>query len=171
MTLIETEDDARAFVPADPERLSFATQTTLSVDDTAGIVAILRERFPSIALPHKEDICYATSNRQDAVKAIAAQADLLLVIGSPNSSNSVRLVEVGARAGVARAHLIGSAADIDWRWFDGVSAVGLTAGASAPEDLVEGVVAALAARFDLTREDVTVAREDVQFKLPRALAG
>jgi 4-hydroxy-3-methylbut-2-enyl diphosphate reductase len=171
MTLIETEEDARVFEPANPEMLSFATQTTLSVDDTAGIVAILRERFPFIALPHKEDICYATSNRQDAVKAIAATADLLLVIGSPNSSNSVRLVEVALRAGAKRARLIGSAADIDWSWLDGARTVGLTAGASAPEDLVEGVVAALAARFDLPREDVTVAREDVAFKLPRALAG
>lgn len=169
ITLIETVEDAQAFQPIDATQLSFVTQTTLSVDDTAEIVATLRERFPSIAAPRKEDICYATSNRQDAVKAIANGSDLLLVIGAPNSSNSKRLVEVGLRAGAKASHLIQTAAEIDWGWFDGVSVLGLTAGASAPEDLVQAVIAALGARYDVTVQDVTVTREDVVFKLPRAL--
>jgi 4-hydroxy-3-methylbut-2-enyl diphosphate reductase len=170
IALIETAADARAFTPRDPAKLSFVTQTTLSVDDTAEIVAVLQERFPAIAAPHKEDICYATTNRQDAVKAVAASADLVLVIGSPKSSNSVRLVEVAKRAGARDARLVGSAADVDWAWFDGVRAVGVTAGASAPEDLVEDLIAAIAARFDARVEEVAVTREDVTFKLPRVLA-
>ena len=171
ITLIETVADAERFEAADPGRLSFVTQTTLSVDDTAEIVAALRRRFPAVAAPRKEDICYATSNRQDAVKAIAEGCDLLLVIGAPNSSNSRRLVEVGLKAGAKASHLIQTAAEIDWRWFEGVAVAGLTAGASAPEDLVEGVIAAIGARFDVEVAEVTVTREDVQFKLPRAVAG
>ncbi|BCW90222.1 4-hydroxy-3-methylbut-2-enyl diphosphate reductase [Alphaproteobacteria bacterium SO-S41] len=171
ITLIETVADVEAFEAADATKLSFVTQTTLSVDDTAEIVTALRRRFPAIAAPRKEDICYATSNRQDAVKAIAEGCDLLLVIGAPNSSNSKRLVEVGLRAGAKASHLIQTAAEIDWTWFDGVRLAGLTAGASAPEDLVEEVIAAVGARFVVSVEEVTVTREDVVFKLPRALAG
>ncbi len=170
ITLIETVEDADAFIAADPAKLSYVTQTTLSVDDTADIVAALRARFPAIAAPRKEDICYATSNRQDAVKAIAPGCDLLLVIGAPNSSNSKRLVEVGLRAGASASHLVQTAGEIDWRWFEGVRLAGLTAGASAPEDLVEAVITAIGARFAVAVEEVTVTREDVVFKLPRALA-
>jgi 4-hydroxy-3-methylbut-2-enyl diphosphate reductase len=170
ITLIETPADAEAFLPRDPAQLSFVTQTTLSVDDTAEIVAVLQRRFPAIAAPHKEDICYATTNRQDAVKAMARDVDLVLVIGSPKSSNSVRLVEVAKRAGAADARLVGSAADVDWSWFAGARTVGVTAGASAPEDLVEELIAAIAARFDARVEEVSVTREDVVFKLPRVLA-
>ncbi len=170
ITLIETNEDAEAFQAPPGVKLSFATQTTLSVDDTAEVVAILQRRFPEIAPPHKEDICYATSNRQDAVKAIAKGCDLLLVIGAPNSSNSKRLAEVGLRAGAKASYLIQTAAEIDWSWFAGVTVMGLTAGASAPEDLVTDVIDAVAARFHVTQHDVTVTREDVVFKLPRALA-
>jgi len=170
ITLLETNADAEKFQPRDPARLAFVTQTTLSVDDTAEMVAILQRRFPEIAAPHKEDICYATTNRQDAVKAMAAQADLVLVIGSPKSSNSVRLVEVAKRAGAKDAQLVASAEHVDWRWFDGVRAVGVTAGASAPEDLVQGLIDAIAARFSARVEEVRVTDEDVVFKLPRVLA-
>jgi 4-hydroxy-3-methylbut-2-enyl diphosphate reductase len=170
ISLIETAADAEAFTPRDPAKLSFVTQTTLSVDDTAEIVSVLQRRFPGIAAPHKEDICYATTNRQDAVKAIAREADLVLVIGSPKSSNSVRLVEVARRAGANDARLVGSADDVDWGWFDGVAAVGVTAGASAPEDLVEQLIAAISARFDARVEEVRMTKEDVMFKLPRVLA-
>jgi len=170
ITLLETVADAEQFQPADPRQLSFVTQTTLSVDDTAEMVAVLQRRFPDIAAPHKEDICYATTNRQDAVKAMAEQADLVLVIGSPKSSNSVRLVEVAKRAGARAAQLVGSAADVDWRWFEGARAVGVTAGASAPEDLVEELIAAISARFNARVEEVRVTKEDVTFKLPRVLA-
>ena len=170
ITLIETEADARAFAPADAANLAFVTQTTLSVDDTAGIVGVLRERFPQIAAPHKEDICYATTNRQEAVKAMAAEAELFLVIGAETSSNSKRLVEVAERAGARAAHLVASADDVDWRWFEGVKTLGLTAGASAPEDLVQGLIEACAARFDTRVEEVATTREDVVFKLPRVLA-
>jgi 4-hydroxy-3-methylbut-2-en-1-yl diphosphate reductase len=168
--LLETVEDAEVFQPSDPSKLSFVTQTTLSVDDTAEMVAVLQRRFPGIAAPHKEDICYATTNRQDAVKAMARDADLVLVIGSPKSSNSVRLVEVAKRAGARDARLVGSAEDVEWSWFDGVRVVGVTAGASAPEDLVEELIAAIAARFDARVEEVAVTREDVVFKLPRVLA-
>jgi 4-hydroxy-3-methylbut-2-enyl diphosphate reductase len=170
VTLIETLDDVAVFKPKDPSKLAFITQTTLSVDDTAEIVGALQARFPAISPPHKEDICYATTNRQDAVKALGARAHLLLVIGSKTSSNSVRLVEVGLRAGARAAYLIDDASGIDWAWFDGVTSVGLTAGASAPEDLVEGVMAACNARFDVNVQEVLVTREDVIFKLPRAVA-
>ena len=169
MTLIETVEDAEAFVPpADSAGLAFLTQTTLSVDDTAQIVAVLQRRFPDIAAPKGEDICYATSNRQEAVKAIAGRAEAMLVIGAPNSSNSLRLVEVAEREGV-RAMLIQRAADIDFDWLRGVALLGLTAGASAPEILVREVVDALAARFDVREEQITTARETIAFKLPRGL--
>lgn len=170
ITLIETAADAAKFTPRDPAKLAFVTQTTLSVDDTAEIVAALQQRFPTMAAPHKEDICYATTNRQDAVKAMGARADLVLVIGSPKSSNSVRLVEVAKRAGAKNARLVNSADDVDWGWFENVRAVGVTAGASAPEDLVEDLVAAIGSRFDATLEEVRVTEEDVEFKLPRVLA-
>jgi 4-hydroxy-3-methylbut-2-en-1-yl diphosphate reductase len=170
ITLLETVADAERFTPRDPAKLSFVTQTTLSVDDTAEMVAVLQRRFPAIAAPHKEDICYATTNRQDAVKAIAERADLVLVIGSPKSSNSVRLVEVAKRAGAPDARLVGSAADVDWGWFDDVGAVGVTAGASAPEDLVDELINAITSRFEARVEEIAVTREDVTFKLPRVLA-
>jgi len=170
VTLIETVEDARRFTPKDPAKVAFVTQTTLSVDDTADIVAALRARFPAIAAPHKEDICYATTNRQDAVKRLAESCDLMLVVGSANSSNSVRLVEVAQRAGASAAHLIDDASGIDWAWFEGVSALGVTAGASAPESLVEAVIDAISTRYALTVEEVAHARETVTFKLPRVLA-
>jgi 4-hydroxy-3-methylbut-2-en-1-yl diphosphate reductase len=169
VTLIEDLKDAAAWMPKDASNVAFLTQTTLSVDDTADMVALLRERFPGIAAPHKEDICYATTNRQDAVKHLAEQTELILVVGSRNSSNSVRLKEVGLKAGASAAHLIDDAGGIDWAWFEGVSRVGLTAGASAPEDLVQGVVDAIAARFDTTVEELVEARETITFKLPRLL--
>jgi 4-hydroxy-3-methylbut-2-enyl diphosphate reductase len=171
ITLIETAADAEAFQPQDPTRLAFVTQTTLSVDDTAAIVSVLQRRFPSMAAPHKEDICYATTNRQEAIKALARQTDLVLVVGSANSSNSVRLVEVAERAGAPAAHLIDDVRGIDWAWFDGVRILGLTAGASAPEVLVEGVMDALHARFEVEIEEGLAARETVIFKLPKVLAG
>jgi 4-hydroxy-3-methylbut-2-enyl diphosphate reductase len=170
ISLIETVADAEDFMPRDAAKLAFVTQTTLSVDDTAEIVGVLQRRFPEIAAPHKEDICYATTNRQEAVKTLAARAGLVLVIGAPNSSNSVRLVEVAKRAGADDARLINCAGDVDWAWFEGVSVVGVTAGASAPENLVEDLVAAIAARFDARVEEVRVTDEDVVFKLPRVLA-
>ncbi len=171
VTLIETVADARAYEPRDPANVAFVTQTTLSVDDTAGIVAALRERFPAIAAPHKEDICYATTNRQEAVKAVAARSDVLLVIGSANSSNSVRLVEVAKRAGVTQAHLIDDAAALDLAWIGAAETVGVTAGASAPEVLVQGVIDRLGEVYDVTVEELDAERETVSFKLPRALAG
>jgi 4-hydroxy-3-methylbut-2-enyl diphosphate reductase len=168
MTLIETLDDARTVAVTDPETLGFLTQTTLSVDDTSDMVAELHRRFPTIQGPKGDDICYATSNRQAAVKAMAPRADLVLVIGATNSSNSQRLREVAEREGAA-SHLIQRAVDIDWRWFDGVSTLGLTAGASAPEVLVQEVLASLSERFSVSTENITTAVEQVVFKLPRAL--
>ena len=171
MSLVEDEAQAEAFAPPVPGApLAFATQTTLSVDDTARIVEILKRRFPAVAGPSKEDICYATTNRQEAVKAIAGQVDALVVIGSPNSSNSKRLVEVAKAAGCADARLIGGAAEIDGGWLAGVARLGISAGASAPEILVEEVVAACRRLRPVTVEEVAVAREDVSFKLPRELA-
>jgi 4-hydroxy-3-methylbut-2-enyl diphosphate reductase len=169
VTLIENIDDARNWTPKDASNVAFLTQTTLSVDDTADMVDLLKARFPGIAAPHKEDICYATTNRQDAVKHLAQASELVLVVGSRNSSNSVRLAEVGLKAGARDARLIDDASGLDWAWFEGVSRVGLTAGASAPEDLVQGVIDAIAARFDVTVEDLVEARETVTFKLPRLL--
>jgi 4-hydroxy-3-methylbut-2-enyl diphosphate reductase len=171
IALVETVEDVATLSPRDPARLAFVTQTTLSVDDTAGIVAALKARFPAIAAPHKEDICYATTNRQEAVKALAKRCALVLVIGAENSSNSVRLVEVAKRAGARDAQLIGSVDDVDWDAVASARSVGVTAGASAPEDLVEAVIAAAQARFDATVEELTVTREDVVFKLPRVVGG
>jgi 4-hydroxy-3-methylbut-2-enyl diphosphate reductase len=168
--LIETVEDARTFEAKDAANLAFVTQTTLSVDDTEEIVGILQDRFPEMATPYKEDICYATTNRQQAVKAIGATADLVLVVGAPNSSNSVRLVEVAKRAGARDAHLVQKADDVDWAWFEGAVRVGISAGASAPEELVEDLVAAIANRFAVRIEEVRVAEEDVVFKLPREVA-
>ena len=170
VTLIQTVQDASVYVPRDPANLAFVTQTTLSVEDTADVVEALRSRFPEIAAPHKEDICYATTNRQEAVKRLAADCDLLLVVGSRNSSNSLRLVEVGMKAGAKDARLIDQADGIDWAWFDGVEVVGVTAGASAPELLVQGVIAALSARYDVTIDEISGEPETVTFKLPRAVA-
>jgi 4-hydroxy-3-methylbut-2-enyl diphosphate reductase len=169
ITLVETLADVAALRPADPAHLAFITQTTLSVDDTHELVAALRRRFPEIAGPHKEDICYATTNRQQAIKQIAPHADLVLIIGAPNSSNSVRLVEVAERAGAKRAVLIENAGRIDWSLLDGAGTVALSAGASAPETLVRDVIDALRARYDLTVEETTVTKEHVEFNLPRAL--
>jgi 4-hydroxy-3-methylbut-2-enyl diphosphate reductase len=170
VTLVETVEDARAFQPRDPARLAVATQTTLSVDDTAEIQAVLKERFPLMAAPHKEDICYATTNRQEAVKQVAPEADLVLVLGSQNSSNSLRLVEVALKSGARDALLIDDVGQLDWSRLDGVRTVGVTAGASAPEVLVQGVLDALCARFDCTVEDIAPVHENVAFKLPRALS-
>tara|TARA_R110002110_G_scaffold6054_4_gene30585 strand:- start:4642 stop:5598 length:957 start_codon:yes stop_codon:yes gene_type:complete len=170
VTLIETLADAGAFTPRDPGKIAFVTQTTLSVDDTASIVAALRLRFPAIAGPHKEDICYATTNRQEAVKAIAQEVDAMLVIGAPNSSNSMRLVEVAERAGCRYAALVQRASDIDWEALGTPASIGLTAGASAPEVLVEEVIDAFRRVFDVTVEESSVRREAVRFKLPRALS-
>lgn len=170
VALIETVEDARAFTPKDASNVAFATQTTLSVEDTAEIVAALRERFPDISAPHKEDICYATTNRQDAVKVVASRADVLLVLGSANSSNSVRLVEVGKRSGAKGAYLIDDANGLDLAWLNSAATVGVTAGASAPEVLVQGVIDRLGETFDVTVEEVDTVRETVSFKLPRALA-
>ncbi len=167
--LVETVADVSGLTPNDPDRLAFITQTTLSVDDTADIVAALQARFPKIVGPHKEDICYATTNRQEAVKAMAPKVDAMLVIGAPNSSNSQRLVEVGSKAGCAYSQLVQRAADIDWRALKGIRSVGITAGASAPEVLVDEVVDAFRARYDVTLDLVETAREDVEFKVPRVL--
>ena len=167
--LVETEADVAHLNVRDEARLAYITQTTLSVDDTAGIVAALHARFAAITGPHKEDICYATTNRQGSVKAIAGRIDALLVIGAPNSSNSLRLVEVGRAAGCPYAQLVQRAVDIDWRALDGIRTVGITAGASAPEVLVEEVIDAFRARFDVTVEVVETAREAVEFKVPRVL--
>lgn len=170
VTLIETPEDAERFEPHDVSRLAYVTQTTLSLDDTAAIISVLKRRFPGLPDPHKEDICYATTNRQEAVKRIAADSDLVLVIGSPNSSNSVRLVEVARRAGAKVARLIDDASVVDWSWFEGVQTVGITAGASAPEPLIEALVSAIASRFDAEVSEDSGARETVTFKLPRVLA-
>jgi len=167
--LVETEADVATLQVRDPEQLAFITQTTLSVDDTAGIVAALQARFPAIVGPHKEDICYATTNRQAAVKSIAGRIDALLVIGAPNSSNSKRLVEVGSANGCEYSQLVQRAGDIDWRALEGIRAIGITAGASAPEVLVNEVIDAFRARYDVNVELVETAQENVEFKVPRVL--
>lgn len=167
--LVETVEDVAKVDVRDPEKLAFVTQTTLSVDDTADIVAALNARFPAIVGPHKEDICYATTNRQEAVKAMAPLAEAMLVVGAPNSSNSKRLVEVGSRAGCSYSQLVQRASDIDWRALDGIKTLGITAGASAPEVLIEEVIQAFEDRFDVTREMVETAVENVEFKVPRVL--
>ncbi|MBW7850472.1 MAG: 4-hydroxy-3-methylbut-2-enyl diphosphate reductase [Rhodospirillales bacterium] len=167
--LVENVDQAEAVRPDHPDRLAYITQTTLSVDDAAAIVAVLRRRFPTIEGPRKEDICYATTNRQQAVKSIAGRCDALLVIGAPNSSNSRRLVEVASRAGCGRAYLVQRAADLDWQALAEVATLGITAGASAPEVLVEEVLAAVRERFEAKVEFVPVTQENMSFKLPAAL--
>ncbi|MEZ5843254.1 MAG: 4-hydroxy-3-methylbut-2-enyl diphosphate reductase [Hyphomicrobiaceae bacterium] len=167
--LVETVEDVAAFKPRDPDKLAFITQTTLSVDDTAEIVAALQRRFPAIIAPYKEDICYATTNRQAAVKAIAPRSDRVIVVGAPNSSNSNRLVEVALRAGCPQAMLLERAAQIPWQRFTGISTLGITAGASAPEAVVNEMIDAFRARFDVTVEIVTTAEERVVFHPPREL--
>ena len=169
ISLVETVEDAEVFQRPGEQPLAYATQTTLSLDDTSEILGVLKRRFPELPDPHKEDICYATTNRQDAVKQLAVGSDLVLVVGSKNSSNSVRLVEVALRAGAGNARLIDDASQIDWSWLDGVSTVGVTAGASAPEPLVQAVVRALQDRFDVTLAADPGEPETVTFKLPRAL--
>ena len=170
MILVETLDQVDGLEVEDPENLAFVTQTTLSVEETAGIVEALRARFPSIQGPRKEDICYATTNRQAAVRTMAAGVDAVLVLGAPNSSNSRRLVETARDAGCARSVLVQRAADIDWSTLAGVKRLGITAGASAPEVLVEEVIEAARARYTVTVEDATIAEETITFKLPRALS-
>lgn len=170
VTLVQTAEEARTVRPPTPERLAFITQTTLSVDDTAEIVAVLRERFPDIEGPRREDICYATTNRQAAVKAVAEDCDLVVVIGSANSSNSQRLREVAERAGAGRAILLPRADGLDWSELDGVKTLGLTAGASAPEALVQEMLGRLSERYELTVEERRVTEENVVFRLPVPLA-
>ncbi|CAA7628034.1 1-hydroxy-2-methyl-2-(E)-butenyl 4-diphosphate reductase, 4Fe-4S protein [Candidatus Terasakiella magnetica] len=167
--LVGTSAEAEKVMPRDPEMLAYITQTTLSVDDAAAVIDVLHRRFPDIVGPKREDICYATTNRQAAVKTIAPHCEALMVIGSPNSSNSSRLVEVAARAGCVRSVLVQRASEVDWSMVDGITRLGITAGASAPEILVEEVVAAARERFDVTIEEVRVTTETVTFKLPQAL--
>jgi 4-hydroxy-3-methylbut-2-enyl diphosphate reductase len=167
--LVESIEDAEQFVPRDDNNLAYVTQTTLSVDDTAEIVEVLKRRFPNIVGPHKEDICYATTNRQEAVKRVAPVVDAMIVVGAPNSSNSQRLKEVAERAGCPRAVLMQRAADINWNDFEGVARLGITAGASAPEVLVEEIMGAFAARYTLDIETVSATEEGVFFPLPRPL--
>jgi 4-hydroxy-3-methylbut-2-enyl diphosphate reductase len=167
--LIETVEEAEAIEVPDPDKLAYVTQTTLSVDDTKDVIAALQRRFPAIKGPFKEDICYATTNRQDAVKSIAEKIELLLVVGAPNSSNSKRLVEVGVKNGCPRGLLVQRASELDWATLGGLSTIGLTAGASAPEVLVNEIIDAFRAHYDVTVEKVTLREENVSFKLPREL--
>jgi 4-hydroxy-3-methylbut-2-en-1-yl diphosphate reductase len=169
VTLIETVADVHNFAPADANKLAFITQTTLSVDDTADIISLLQQRFPTIATPYKEDICYATTNRQVAVKAMAPKAERVIVVGAPNSSNSMRLVEVAEKAGCPKAVLVQRASDIPWALFDGIKTLGITAGASAPEILVNEIVDAFRSRFNVTIEPVVTAIENIAFNVPREL--
>jgi 4-hydroxy-3-methylbut-2-enyl diphosphate reductase len=169
ITLVETEQHAETFMPRDAGKLAYITQTTLSVDDTKDIIAILERRFPEIHGPHKEDICYATTNRQEVVKTIAPKCDLILVVGAPNSSNSQRLVEVARKQGCERSMLVQRAADIDWPVIGDAMTIGITAGASAPEVLVNEVIEAFKSRYDVTMEIVRTRDEHVSFKLPREL--
>ena len=169
VSLIETVQDAENFTPPDPEKIAYTTQTTLSVDDTREIIAVLNRRFPKIQAPHKEDICYATTNRQEVVKHIAPKCDALIVVGAPNSSNSLRLVETASRAGTPNAFLVQRASEIQWDELQGLKSLGITAGASAPEILVDEVIDAFRARFDVAVETVTIGVENVSFKLPREL--
>ena len=169
ITLVETAAEAETLQVRDAARLAYVTQTTLSVDDTRDVIAVLQRRFPSIRGPAKDDICYATTNRQEAVKAIAPRCDLLIVVGAPNSSNSKRLVEVALKNGCPRAELVQQAADLDWARLKGLRTVGLRAGAAAPEVLVESIIAAFRKHYDVTVEKVTVREESVSFKLPKVL--
>jgi 4-hydroxy-3-methylbut-2-enyl diphosphate reductase len=167
--LVETEVDVAQVQVRDVDQLAYITQTTLSVDDTAGIVAALQSRFPKIVGPHKEDICYATTNRQEAVKAIAPLSDALLVVGSPNSSNSRRLVEVASRAGCSYTQLVQQATDIDWRALHGIKSIGITAGASAPDFLIQEVVNTFSDYYNVSVKTVETKKENVSFKVPRVL--
>jgi 4-hydroxy-3-methylbut-2-en-1-yl diphosphate reductase len=169
VTLIEAVADVASFQPRDPSKLAYITQTTLSVDDTAAIVAALQARFPAIVGPHKEDICYATTNRQEAVKAIAGQVDRMIVVGAPNSSNSLRLVEVAERNGCPTSVLVQRAADIPWPMFEGITSLGLTAGASAPEVLINEIIDAFRARFEVSVREVVTRQERIAFNVPREL--
>ncbi len=169
VSLVETLEDAAVFAPRDPQHLAYVTQTTLSLDDTAEIVALLRRRFPAMVGPHKEDICYATTNRQEAVKKVAPLVDAMIVVGSPNSSNSQRLREVAERSGCPRAMLVQRAVDLDWSQFGNIRSLGITAGASAPEVLVEEIIDAFAQRYAVKVDTVSAADEDVFFPLPRTL--
>ncbi len=171
VSLVETAEDARAFTPKSSAPLAFITQTTLSLDDTSEIITILRERFPGISGPRKEDICYATTNRQQAVKAIAERCDTVLIVGAPNSSNSKRLVEVASRSGCPKAVLVQRADELDWSQLDGIKTLGISAGASAPEILVDEIIESFEKHYEITVETVTTATENVAFKLPRALKG
>ena len=168
--LVESVEDVATLEVEDPDNLAFATQTTLSLDDTVEIVDALKAKVPTISAPNKQDICYATTNRQEAIKVIAPHCDAVLVIGAPNSSNSVRLVEVAQRAGCAKSMLVQRAADLDWSWFDGIATLGITAGASAPEVLVEEVMKALHQRYAVTIQSEPTTVETVTFKLPRELS-
>ena len=167
--LVETPEDVSRIIPRNDEKLAYITQTTLSVDDTIEIVRKLKERFPKIIGPHKEDICYATTNRQEAVKAVSPKVDALLVIGAPNSSNSKRLVEVGKSSGCKYSQMVQRASDIDWRALEGVKSIGITAGASAPEILINEVILTISDRFNVTQKIVETAVENVEFKVPRVL--
>ena len=167
--LVETPEDVSRITPRNDEKLAYITQTTLSVDDTIEIVKKLKERFPKIIGPHKEDICYATTNRQEAVKAVSPKVDALLVIGAPNSSNSKRLVEVGKSSGCKYSQMVQRASDIDWRALEGVKSIGITAGASAPEILINEVILTISDRFNVTQKIVETAVENVEFKVPRVL--
>jgi 4-hydroxy-3-methylbut-2-en-1-yl diphosphate reductase len=169
ITLIETPEDAEQLQVRDPVKLAYVTQTTLSVDDTKDVIDVLRRRFPAITGPFKEDICYATTNRQEAVKSIAEKIDLLLVVGAPNSSNSMRLVEVGLKNGCPRGELVQRATDLDWSTLRGLKTIGLTAGASAPEVLVNEIIDAFRQHYDVMVEKVTLREENVSFKLPKEL--
>jgi len=169
ISLVETVEDAERFERPGEALLAYATQTTLSVDDTADILAALKRRFPELPDPHKEDICYATTNRQEAVKKLGEGCDLVLVVGSKNSSNSARLVDVAIKAGAKDARLVDDAGDVDWSWFEGVKVLGVTAGASAPEPLIEGLIDAVRQRFDVALSEDDGARETITFKLPRLL--
>ncbi|MGF7159722.1 4-hydroxy-3-methylbut-2-enyl diphosphate reductase [Rhodoligotrophos appendicifer] len=169
ITLVETVEQAEIFEPQNPEKLAYITQTTLSVDDTKDVIAVLRRRFPQIVGPHKADICYATTNRQEVVKEMAPRCDMLLVVGAPNSSNSQRLVEVAKKSGCERSMLVQRAADISWNMVEGIETLGITAGASAPEILVQEVVSAFRQRFDVQVEVIETRKESVSFKLPREL--
>ena len=169
ISLIETVADAMAFAPRNPENLAFVTQTTLSVDDTREIVDALRQRFPTVSGPHKEDICYATTNRQEAIKAVAPEVDAMIVVGSPNSSNSLRLVEVAERPGCKVSMLVDRASEIDWSRLEGIRSLGVSAGASAPETLVDEVIEAFAQRYDIKVEARVTARENIAFNIPREL--
>ena len=169
VVLVESAEQVAALVVADPSSLAYVTQTTLSVDDTRDIIAALQARFPAIVGPHRDDICYATTNRQEAVRAVAPRVDAMLVVGSPNSSNSLRLVEVAEREGCTRSRLVLRAQDIDWDLLQGVASVGITAGASAPQVLVDEIIDAFRARFEVTVDTVTTADETMFFPLPREL--